>query len=214
MCLLASAHMPEAHMAVHSYLLPVCPTDKSIWVMLGKKKLMQTRLHGHAVTGDDLRGLKSHMQVRGNIIPNYAGQWVVIGGAVDDEVRVNGKPEQAYQAGYREFLEETGADLLRNFDTSRYMMGVEVGGLWYGVIVKVGRIDELQTAITQNIAKGAVTDDEIECVEWMSITDAINRVNTRAPVAAEYQARGYKTREWFSLLLQKVDQKPTDNRFR
>jgi ADP-ribose pyrophosphatase YjhB (NUDIX family) len=103
-------------------------TPKKSKILMARKRLLQTRLDGSEryKSGDDA----------GNpvyIVPNYAGQWVLSGGARNWDRQKRDFSETAKQACLREFLEESGVDLRANAQT-------------YGA-----RIDALATKFADNI---------------------------------------------------------------
>jgi 8-oxo-dGTP pyrophosphatase MutT (NUDIX family) len=180
----------------HCYCLPWRRVDGEIQVMLAAKNLEQTRVDGHAprIT----KRSRDTGKARGdNIIPNYAGQWVIIGGG--------GEKDEAPAAGCRrEFLEETGVALPDR--TYRMVTGAE----WNCMLVEGAVIGENAAAIVnQNILAGAPPDDELEAAAWYSIAEAREKLTSVALPAedeATYGRQARKPRDWFVEMISHVSE--------
>ncbi len=100
------------------YILPYwrnadTPADSKL--LMARKALLQTRLGGRTTF---VGGAQAGKPVY--IVPNYAGQWVLSGGARNWSGRSRRFTETPKQAALREFLEESGVDLSAQKAQERY----------------------------------------------------------------------------------------------
>lgn len=180
----------------HCYFLPWRHDDHNGFeVMLGVKNLEQATVAGRPVTVTE-RNRSQGKAIGSKMIPNYAGQWVIIGGGADA-----GESEEA--AAEREFHEETGFkfDTPGQFSAKSYLIGT---AQWACVVRETLRPDKLRAEIQSSIKAKRVPDDELNGVQWFDLATAVTLMNHIQPVPVTHERRSHQDRTWFVDILTRV----------
>ncbi|MEI9983864.1 MAG: NUDIX hydrolase [Aliidongia sp.] len=139
------------------------------------------------------RAIKAGKATPEGMIPNNAGQWVLIGGGQDDSTET--------EAVYREFTEETGIDLEK---VPGLLSEQDIhlnNALWHCIAKRALLPEALAKNIAGQIRGNHTPDDELEKVEWVDLEEAIRRMQNYEPVDSFYRKQANKPRDWYVEML-------------
>ncbi|MEI9986530.1 MAG: NUDIX hydrolase [Aliidongia sp.] len=183
-------------MGKQCYMLPFHMTPEGgIKVLLAKKRLLQKKVHSASIQVPP-RAIRSGKATPEGMIPNNAGQWVLIGGGQDDSTET--------EAVYREFAEETGIDLKK---VPGLLSDQDIpvnNALWYCIAKRALLPEALEKNIIGQIESNNTPDDELEKVEWVNLEEAIRRMQNPEPVDNVYLRQANKPRDWYIEMLSQV----------
>lgn len=162
-------------MTEYAFTLPFALSGGDVHIILAQRQLIQKRTGGETITGT---------------IPEWAGQWGLIGGPLNTG-------ESAQDACVRTFKAQTGldlsdADVQANFTLSnRNLLSLTTADYnpfnVLGVFTTMGGLNLVQSVIADTIGTAQVDDYTLSGVEVQSVTNARKKLGPTPPPSTGWQ---------------------------